>query len=186
MERLILASSSPRRKELLDILQLPFHIVQSDVNEQVDSSLTPKEVVQELAYRKAKAVANQVGNVTVIGADTIVVCKGTILGKPKSSKEAISMLKMLSGNTHTVYTGVAIVKAAKKSVFYEKTDVTFWELTSEEIEAYVNSGEPFDKAGGYGIQQLGATLVKRIHGDYFSVVGLPIAKLVRELRKFGF
>lgn len=186
MQPLILASASPRRKELLNMLQLSFQIASSDVDETYDAALSPEKIVQELALRKAKSVAKQHENATVIGADTIVVYENNILGKPKNAQEAVDMLTKLSGNTHAVYTGVAIVQASKTSLFYEKTDVTFWKLTEEEIDTYVQTGEPFDKAGAYGIQQLGATLVKKIHGDYYTVVGLPIAKTIRELKKFGF
>lgn len=186
MKHLILASASPRRKELLQMLRLSFQITTCHVDEHYNPSLTPKEIVQDLAFRKANAVAKDHNNATVIGADTIVVYETEILGKPKSYQEAVEMLRKLSGNTHTVYTGVAIVQNKKTAIFYEKTDVSFWKLTEEEIDLYVKSGEPFDKAGGYGIQQFGATLVKKINGDYFTVVGLPVAKTMRALQEFGF
>lgn len=184
MQSLILASSSPRRKELLSILQIPFEVKASDVDETFHSELAPQEVVINLAERKAKHVSKNDSSAIVIGADTIVVVAGEILGKPNSPTEAFEMLRKLSGSTHSVYTGVAIVSAVRTTTFYEKTDVTFWELTDEEIHSYISTGEPYDKAGSYGIQGFGSTLVKRISGDYFTVVGLPIARLVRELKPF--
>ncbi|MBA4537204.1 septum formation inhibitor Maf [Bacillus aquiflavi] len=186
MKRLILASSSPRRKELLEMLHLTFEVSSSDVDESYDPLLSPEQIVMDIASRKAKAVANKCEAALVIGADTIVVLEHKVLGKPKNSEEAYDMLKLLSGKTHSVYTGVAIVDSDREIKFYEKTDVTFWELTDEEITTYIQSGEPLDKAGAYGIQQLGAILVKQIKGDYYSVVGLPLSKTVRELKKLGF
>lgn len=186
MERLILASSSPRRKELLENIQLSFEISSSDVDESFSEHLSPEEVVMELAERKAKVVAKDYPTAYVLGADTIVVLDGTILGKPADNQEATFMLQKLSGNTHDVYTGVSIVTPQHSYRFFEKTTVTFWELTETEINMYVSSGEPLDKAGAYGIQQLGSFLVKEIQGDYFNVVGLPISRVVRELRKAGY
>lgn len=184
MKQLILASASPRRKELLEKLLHPFQIITHPTDETYDQTLQPANIVQQLALRKAKAVADDHPDAIVIGADTIVVFQNEVLGKPASEKAATDSLRKLSGNQHTVYTGVALVQGGQETVFYEKTDVLFWELTEEEIAAYVATGEPFDKAGGYGIQGLGATLVKKITGDYYSVVGLPIARLKRELDRF--
>ncbi|MBO8177509.1 MAG: septum formation inhibitor Maf [Bacillus sp. (in: Bacteria)] len=185
MPNLILASSSPRRKELLQQIRLPFHIHPSTVSEEVKADLPPKELVAELAIRKAKDVANKYPHDVVLGADTVVVLNGKILGKPVDRENARNMLQALSGNTHEVLTGVAIVYNETVHHFVEKTEVTFWELSAEEIEQYLNSGEPFDKAGAYGIQGLGATFVKRIDGDYFSVVGLPISKVHRVLKRLS-
>jgi septum formation protein len=184
--RLVLASSSPRRKELLEMIQLPFEILVSAVDESFDSHLSPKEIVQQLAFQKAKAVLAKAKDACVIGADTVVVYEGTILGKPKDENEAFHMLKMLSGATHEVWTGVAICTEKEQITFAEQTKVTFWDLTDEEIAAYIATKEPLDKAGAYGIQQFGSLFVRKIEGDYFSVVGLPLAKTVRELKKFGF
>ncbi|HJV30800.1 MAG TPA: Maf family protein [Bacillales bacterium] len=186
MQNLILASSSPRRKELLENLHLSFDIFSSDVDESYDPNLSPAEVVMELADRKARAVFNQHPHAFVIGSDTIVVLDGKILGKPTNEADAINMLNMLSGRQHEVYTGVSILSPENSTHFYERTEVLFWELTDEEIKAYVQSGEPFDKAGAYGIQQLGSMLVKKINGDYFAVVGLPLSRTIRELRKVGY
>lgn len=186
MNNLILASSSPRRKELLENLQLKFEVFSSDIDESFNPAHAPKDIVMELAYRKAKAVSEQRPDSYVIGSDTVVVFDSNILGKPKDKKEAFTMLKALAGKTHTVYTGVCIIAPEKEIKFYTKTAVVFWELTDEEIHSYINTGEPFDKAGAYGIQGFGSILVKEIRGDYFSVVGLPVSKTVRELKKAGF
>lgn len=186
MQNLILASSSPRRKELLETLRLTFAISSSDVDESFDPSLSPEEVVMELAERKAQAIFKENPDAFVIGSDTVVVADNQILGKPADEAEAIRMLQSLSCKQHEVFTGVSIVSPTSSTRFYERTEVWFWELTDDEIRSYVKSGEPLDKAGAYGIQQLGSMLVKKIHGDYFAVVGLPVARTVRELRKLGF
>lgn len=186
MARLILASSSPRRKDILKLVHQSFEIIVSNADESVSRSLSPEEIVMSLAKKKANAVAQNNQDAYVIGADTIVYFNRQILGKPADAREAKEMLSMLSGNTHSVYTGTTVIHGNKEETFYEKTDVTFWKLTEEEIEQYIHTGEPFDKAGSYGIQGYGATLVRAIHGDFFSVVGLPIAKLYRTLQKMGF
>jgi septum formation protein len=186
MQNLILASSSPRRKELLENLQLTFTITSSEVDESFKLGLPPDEVVMQLAERKAQAVFKDNPDSFVIGADTIVVANNEVLGKPADEAEAIQTLKVLSGKQHEVYTGVSIMSPTSSIRFYEKTEVLFWELTDSEIELYVKSGEPLDKAGAYGIQQLGSMLVKKINGDYFAVVGLPVARTIRELKKAGY
>lgn len=185
LSNLILASGSPRRKELLQQIQLSFSIEVSNADETFSSDLPPHEVVMELSKRKAVSVAARHPEAFVIGSDTVVVYGNEILGKPSGAEHAKEMLRTLSGKTHSVYTGVAIVNNENEKMFYKKTDVTFWELTEEEIETYAASGEPLDKAGGYGIQGLGALLVKEIHGDYFSVVGLPISQVYRSLKEMG-
>ncbi|MFZ3588328.1 Maf family protein [Bacillus sp. DJP31] len=186
MQHLILASSSPRRKELLTNLGITFEVSSSSIEEIVDPSATPVENVLSLAQQKAMEVAKRFPSSYVIGADTMVTLGSIILGKPKNEEDAFRMLKLLSGVTHSVLTGVSIVKDAKATSFYVGTDVTFWELTDEEIHRYIETREPFDKAGSYGIQGLGSLFVKEIKGDYFSVVGLPISTLLRELKQFGF
>jgi len=185
-QTLILASSSPRRKELLEDLRISFEVSSSNVDESFDASLLPEEIVMDLAKRKAASIFSNQKNAYIVGADTIVYYKGKVLGKPDSREQAYSMLKQLSGSTHSVYTGVAIISNGNCSVFYEKTDVLFWELAEEEISHYLDTGEPFDKAGAYGIQGVGRILVKRIAGDYYTVVGLPISRLIRELKAVGF
>ncbi|MGE6375575.1 Maf family protein [Peribacillus muralis] len=182
MQPLILASSSPRRKELLQFLQIPFESINSNVDESIGDTVCPDDAVKELASRKAKAIAATYQERWVIGSDTVVVLDGKILGKPTSRADGKRMLEMLSGRTHDVYTGVAILFGEHCKVFAEKTEVTFWELPEAEIDRYLDSGEPFDKAGGYGIQGYGSLLVKQIKGDYFSVVGLPVSRLARELK----
>ncbi|NMH69871.1 septum formation inhibitor Maf [Bacillus sp. RO3] len=186
MSNLILASQSPRRKDLLQQIQLSFSVISSTVDETFSSDLLPHEVVMYLAQKKAKEIASQHPSHFVIGSDTVVTKDGQILGKPESEQEAKDMLMMLSGSTHSVYTGVAIIRGDEEKLFYEKTDVTFWELTPQEIDGYIASGEPFDKAGSYGIQGIGAKFVKEIKGDYYSVVGLPISRVNRVLIEMGY
>lgn len=183
---LILASASPRRKELLELLQIPFEVIVSEIDEIVDEQLHPAEMVQSLAHQKAASVAKTNQSSFVIGSDTLVVYEGRMLGKPTDENEAIQMLQMLSGNTHEVYTGVSIIHGEQVSSFHEKTTVTFFRLSDREIDEYVSSREPMDKAGAYGIQGYGALLVNSIHGDFYSVVGLPVARTYRELLKMGF
>ncbi|GER66189.1 septum formation protein Maf [Weizmannia acidilactici] len=181
MMDLILASGSPRRKELLQKLQIPFIVEKSDEDELIDLTGPPEAIVKELACRKAESVAAHFPEDVVVGADTVVALEDRILGKPGSRDEARRMLHRLSGKTHTVYTGVAVCCKGETEVFFEKTDVTFWHLSEKEIEQYMDSGEPFDKAGAYGIQGLGALFVKGVSGDYYNVVGLPVSRLYRML-----
>ncbi|MEH7249905.1 Maf family protein [Neobacillus niacini] len=186
MQNLILASSSPRRKELLENLRLTFTVSCSEVDESFDPTLSPEDVVMDLAERKAQVIFKVNPDSFVIGSDTIVVVDQQVLGKPTDEADAMGMLEKLSGRKHDVYTGVSILSPNGIACFYEKTEVWFWELTDEEIKSYVQSGEPLDKAGAYGIQQLGSMLVKKINGDYFAVVGLPVAKTYRELKRLGY
>ncbi|MFC0557815.1 Maf family protein [Halalkalibacter alkalisediminis] len=183
MKSFILASGSPRRKELLEQAYFSFQIQTSTIVETVEEGLTPKEVVEQLALQKAKNVWSQNQDAVILGADTVVAIDDVILGKPHDEEEAKAMLERLSGRTHSVYTGVAICSPSGLETFSEQTDVEFYPLTDEDIAMYIRSREPFDKAGGYGIQGFGAFLVKRIIGDYYTVVGLPLAKTIRELRK---
>lgn len=183
MESLILASSSPRRQELLQLLQIPFESISANVNEDFSEQLNAIEVVMELAFRKAAAVAKDHQDSWVIGSDTIVVLNDDILGKPIDRDDAKATLTQLSGQTHEVYTGVCIMYRCYHTVFVEKTKVTFWMLSETEIERYLDTGEPFDKAGSYGIQGFGALFVKEIVGDYYAVVGLPVSRLAHELKK---
>jgi septum formation protein len=185
MKNLVLASGSPRRKELLAQLNYRFVVASNFVSEEVEENVSPDQFVVLLAKRKAEHAAKVYQDSTVIAADTVVVLNQTILEKPSSKEEATEMLTKLSGKIHYVYTGVAIVKNNETTSFFEKTEVEFWKLSEEEIQTYIKTGESFDKAGGYGIQGKGATLVKKINGDYYTVVGLPIARLSRELKKLG-
>ncbi|WP_377888308.1 Maf family protein [Alkalihalobacillus sp. R86527] len=185
MKHLVLASGSPRRKELLEQMNLTFDIIVSRFEEHISLSVSPSELVQELAYGKASDVFNRTQNAVVLGSDTVVTLDGDVLVKPENREHARQMLTALSGRTHTVYSGVSILSEGQQSRFYEATDVTFWELTDYEIAQYLDTDEPYDKAGGYGIQGFGAAFVKCIQGDYYSVVGLPISRTLRELAAFG-
>ena len=180
---IILASQSPRRKELLELAGIEHRVVVSAVDEVMDADLDVAGQVQDLAIQKACAVADLFESETVIGADTIVVCDGKILGKPKNEEDAFNKLKNLSGRKHQVMTGVSIINKEKELLtsFVNITDVEFYYVTDEWILNYIKSGEPMDKAGSYGIQGKGFELVKSISGDYYSVMGLPIAQLKRTL-----
>ena len=182
---LILASKSPRRKELLSLITSDFEIIPAVGEERADKNLPPSEYVTELARHKAEEIACSHPNDIVIGADTIVVIGKEILGKPKDKTDAKRMLMLLSGCEHSVYTGVCIISENKNITFCEETKVRFFELSESEIDEYIATGEPFDKAGAYGIQELGALLVSGITGDYYNVMGLPVGRLSRELKNFG-
>lgn len=177
----ILASGSPRRRELMKLLFGEYEIRVSDADETVEPGLSPDRVVTELASRKGRAVPCEKGDL-LISADTVVAVGDDILGKPASRADAARMLKELSGRTHSVYTGVYIKSPDDEKIFYEKTDVEFFDLTDEEIAAYVATGEADDKAGSYGIQGRGGLFVRKIDGDYNNVVGFPVARIARELK----
>ncbi|MFH5831823.1 Maf family protein [Halalkalibaculum sp. DA3122] len=191
---IILASGSPRRKRLLEQLNLDFEVQASNASETYNPDLPPEEIVQNLALRKARQVAGEHrgSDQLVIGADTIVVFGQSILEKPATLREAEQMLRTLSGNTHQVLTGVALVKTSSPGnkqeilTFFQSTDVVFGELDEIEIQQYVQSGLPMDKAGAYGIQDEGGSLfVKRINGDYYNVVGFPLRLFYQKLKKFA-
>ena len=196
--RFILASASPRRKELLEQIGMKFQITVSEVEEKTTET-APDRYVMELSALKAEDVAGKIPvmydargidqDFVVIGSDTVVAIGNDILGKPVDEQDAIRMLRMLSGTTHQVYTGVTLIvfrnDRIEKKTFYEKTDVTFYDMTEEEIEAYVSTSEPMDKAGSYAVQGLCGAYVKEIHGEYASVVGLPIARICHELKELG-
>jgi septum formation protein len=182
--RIILASGSPRRSLLLEQIGLKFEVMESCVDENVDG--TAYERVAALSLRKAKAVQASIkGEAVIIAADTLVWIDGRVLEKPACEDEAFAMLKSLQGAKHTVYTGVAIIGFGIEKNFVEQADVYFRPLSDAEIKAYIATGEPFDKAGAYGIQGRGATLVSRIEGDFYAVMGLPVARLCMELTKMG-
>ncbi|MGF0032918.1 Maf family protein [Bariatricus sp. SGI.154] len=184
--RYILASASPRRKELMEQAGFRFEVIPSTVEEKITKTI-PSEVVMELAAQKAQDVFEHHGtkDCVVIGADTVVVYRDEILGKPADKAEAYDMLSMLADRTHQVYTGVSLIISKKGQVhtktFYESTDVTFCPICKEDLRAYVESGDPLDKAGAYGIQGTFAIHVKCIKGDYNNVVGLPVCRLYQEL-----
>ena len=203
MSQIILASNSPRRKELLEQVGVVFEVCPAK-GEEIITKTQPQEVVVELARQKAEEVASMISaygdlhpdtrtpqDLLVIGADTVVAYQEKILGKPKDEQDAKNMLEMLSGQTHQVYTGVALVFVdpsgrAGVHTFYEKTEVTMYPMSEEELQRYIASGDPMDKAGSYGIQGAFAIHIKEIHGDYNNVVGLPVARLYQELQKLGF
>ena len=185
MRRFILASASPRRKEILENAGFDFEIIVSDVDENITEDLSSSETVEELAKRKALTVWEENKDAVVFGCDTVVAVDGKILGKPRDDEEAFEMIKMLSGKAHTVSTGVCICDADKISVFSNTTLVEFYPLSDETIRSYVATGESRDKAGAYGIQGFGSVLIKEIKGDYFSVMGLPVSESSRVLADFG-
>ena len=178
---LILASGSPRRKELLSLITDEFEILVSGCDEFVPEGTPAEKVPAILAEQKALAVAKLRPEDTVIGSDTVVVLNDEIFGKPKDKAHAHAMLKALSGKKHFVYTGVAVAEKGEVRSFVQKTEVEFYELSDETIEKYIATGEPMDKAGAYGIQGKGSVLVKGIVGDYFNVMGLPVAETARFL-----
>lgn len=185
MRRFILASASPRRKEILEKAGYSFEIIVSDADENITEDLSPEKTVEVLAERKALSVWESNKDSVVFGCDTVVAIDGRILGKPTDDEDAFNMLKMLSGRTHTVSTGVCICSEDKTEVFSNTTKVEFYPLSDETIRSYIASGEGKDKAGSYGIQGYGCVLVKEIKGDYFSVMGLPVSQSSRVLADFG-
>lgn len=200
MEKIILASSSPRRRELMAQAGFAFEVLVSEADETIETE-TPDEMVEVLSERKAAAVAEEIKkqgfaeeSILLVGADTMVAIDGKKLGKPKDEKGAEEMLEELSGRTHQVYTGVTLIRLRKAEngsilqesrTFSEGTDVSLYPLTKEEIRSYIATGEPMDKAGAYGIQGKAAVFVKEIKGDYNNVVGLPIARLYQELKNWS-
>jgi len=179
---LILASASPRRRELLSYINPDFKAVALDLDESLPDGTPPREGVEVLALRKARAAAQLYPNDTVIGADTTVALGGVVYGKPADEADAFRILRELSGREHMVYTGVAVISLGGERVFSEETAVRFIEMSDEDIHAYVRSGEPMDKAGAYGIQGGGALFVSGIRGDFYNVMGLPVCRLAQELR----
>lgn len=196
MNKIILASASPRRRELLHQIGMEFEVFPSMAEENFPDkeALPPYEIVKSLSLQKARDIFEKLpeekrnGSV-VIGADTVVAFKDKVMGKPGSRQEAVSMLSSLQGNSHHVYTGVTLIKGAGMDeppceiTFYEKTEVVMYPMSEEEISAYVDTGEPMDKAGAYGIQGRCAAFIREIHGDYSNVVGLPTGRLYQEMKK---
>jgi septum formation protein len=180
---IILASKSPRRQELLKLMDLDFRIVLKEVDESYPDDLKPEEIAVYIAKKKAEAFDEEVGEEVVLTADTIVSIEGHILGKPETSQHAVEMLQMLSGKAHQVITGVCLLYQHKYHSFFDVSDVYFRHISNEEIKSYVNKYQPMDKAGSYGIQEwVGLTGIERINGSYTNVVGLPTEKLYRELK----
>ena len=183
---IVLASQSPRRRELLERLGLPFRVIVPDIDEHMDRPLPPAELVAAISGEKARAAQVLAGpDAIVIAADTVVALEGAVLGKPADGADAARMLAALAGHTHFVYTGLTVLRGERARTVSEETAVTFRPLTEGEIAAYVATGEPLDKAGAYGIQGYGALLVEGIRGDYYNVMGLPVCRLGLLLRELG-
>lgn len=180
---MILASASPSRKMLLERAGVAFEVVVSGVDENIPPEYTPAQTVECLAERKGEAVFTLRPDCTIISADSVVSIDGMILGKPRDDEDAKATLRRLSGRTHDIFTGVCLLSAGKKELFHNITQVTFYPLTDEEIEEYVSMGESRGRAGSYGIEGKGVTLVQSICGDYSNIVGLPVAETLRRLRK---
>ena len=183
--RVILASGSPRRHELLDMIGIAHEVIPANIDESQRNGERPAEHVERLAREKGAAIAERFPDSLVIAADTIVVIDGEVLGKPRGAAEARAMLHRLAGRTHVVFTAVAASLHGRLESAVEEVSVTFLPLSDSTIANYVATGEPMDKAGSYGIQGYGATIVQRIDGDFFTVMGLPLARLVALLRELG-
>jgi septum formation protein len=183
--RVVLASQSPRRRELLTLVGIPHEVVPADIDESVMPGELPDEHCERLARTKAEVVATRFPGAVTVGSDTIVVVDGDILGKPVDEADARAMLARLSGRMHEVHTAVAVARGAEVLSGVERVRVTFRRIDERQIAAYVATGEPMDKAGAYGIQGYGATIVERVDGDYFAVMGLPLGRLVELMRELG-
>jgi len=184
MPRVILASQSPRRRDLLTLIGIPHEVRPADIDERYVPGESPRAHAERLARAKAARIAEP--GALVIGSDTIVVVDGDVLGKPADERDAAAMLRRLSGRTHLVITAVAAMHDGRVESGVEEVEVTFHRLGDDDVARYIATGEPVDKAGAYGIQGFGATIVERVHGDYFAVMGLPLQRLVRLLDRLGF
>ncbi len=179
---MILASQSPRRKELLGLFRMPFTVKVADIDETMDPARPAYDEVARLSYEKAMAVERESGDI-VIAADTIVVCDGAVLGKPRDQAQAVSMLSLLSGREHQVMTGMTVLRGERAITSTTVTDIHFRHLSQKEIEDYVATGEPMDKAGAYGIQGGAALFARHLVGDYYNVMGLPVCRLSQDLKE---
>ena len=184
MNRIILASKSPRRKQLLSLLNINFEAIPAEIDEEINPNNDLVKEIEKLSYQKANHIYKDHQDALIIGADTIVKINNQILGKPKNFEQAKQMLQLLSNNTHEVVTGVTIINDKTIETFSKTAKVTFYPLTEKEIEEYIKTNEPMDKAGAYAIQGLGAKFVKSIDGDFYTIMGLPIAELYHRLQKF--
>ena len=184
--RVVLASQSPRRRDLLDLIGMRHEVRPADIDESVLPAEQPAQYTERLAREKARTIGEREPDAITIGSDTTVVIDGDILGKPADEADARRMLRRLSGREHTVFTAVAVAHGQRIASSVEEVLVCFRELSDETIGAYVATGEPMDKAGAYGIQGYGATIVERIEGDYFAVMGLPLGRMVRLMAELGF
>ncbi|WP_018628255.1 Maf family protein [Niabella aurantiaca] len=186
--RIVLASSSPRRKQILEWAAVPFDVLVRETDERFDPALDLHAAVADVARRKAMAVWEEVEEGRIIlAADTIVALKDGVIGKPRSREDAIDMLTRLQGRTHQVITGVALVKGRQEILFSDTTEVTFYPLTTRQITYYIDHYQPFDKAGSYAIQEwIGVTGIKKINGDFYNVMGLPVSRILQEIRKLQY
>lgn len=187
MKKIVLASASPRRKDLLNQIGLKFDIIVSDIEEKVDANLSPESVVESLAYQKAQAISKDIKeDCLVIGSDTVVVIDEIILGKPKDSQDAFNMLKMLSGKTHKVITGVCMIDVISNKYLlqHDISHIKFRDISDNEIDAYIKTQEPFGKAGSYAVQGMSAIFVEKIEGSYTNIVGLPLYIIDNMLKQF--
>lgn len=187
MKKLILASQSPRRKQLLEQIGLSFEVCPSDIEEVLDPSLTPRKQVEVLSQQKAHAVASKFKNAIILAADTMVALDDEVLGKPTDKKDAVRMLKQLSGTVHFLITGFTILDTVTKKMVTRSTETKVWfrKLSAEEIEKFVKSEKPYDKAGAYAIHELASVFVEKVEGDFFGAVGLSVYQVAEELKKFG-
>jgi len=186
--RIILASSSPRRKQILEWADVPFDIVTKEIDESFNPALELRPAVADVARRKAEAIRSEVEEGAIIlAADTVVALNNWVIGKPKTREEAINMLTQLQDTTHQVITGVALVKDQQEILFSDVTEVTFYPLTPRQIVYYIDRYQPFDKAGSYAIQEwIGVTGIKNINGDFYNVMGLPVSRILQEIRKLQY
>lgn len=182
---IILASNSPRRKELLELAKIPYQVMPANIEESLKHNLSIIEQIEDIAYQKTKHIKEKINNKIILGADTVVLINNEILGKPHSKEDARRMIKLLSNKTHQVITGCAIYnnRTDEYIKFHEITEVTFYEITDEEIEIYIQNPSIYDKAGAYAIQEDAAVFVKSIKGDYYNIMGLPIAKVNKILKQ---
>lgn len=187
MKQIILASESPRRKALLEKIGLKFKVVKSDYKEKIDPSLSPHALAKKLSLGKAESVAKKYKNAIIIAADTFVVLDGRIIGKPKDAIDAKKTLRLLSNRIHLIITGFTIINSETNKIVSksEETKIYMRKIADHEIDSYIKTKEPFDKAGSYAIQEKGSIFIEKIEGDFFNAVGLPIYTLLKELKRFG-
>lgn len=187
MRSIILASKSPRRKQLLEKAGLKFKVVESNYEEKIDSKLNPHQLVKKLSLEKAKAVAQKYRNAIIIGADTIIVCEGKIMGKPKDEKDARKILNFISDKTHLIVTGFTIIDGESQKIITksEETKIKMRKISKSEIDSYIKTKEPFDKAGAYAIQGKAREFIEKIDGDLENAIGLPVDSLLKELKLLG-
>lgn len=184
MKRIILASKSPRRKQIMDELYIPYEIIVADIEEKINLNNDLKEEIEKLSFLKALKVFDDNRDAVVIGADTIVVVNNKVLGKPKDALDAKNMLKMLQNSKHYVITAVTILSSEKSETFSNISEVFFNEMSDKEIEDYIKTNEPMDKAGSYAIQGIGSKFINKINGDYYAIMGLPISEVYKRLKEY--